>query len=35
MKTDTEIKELINLYIFDALDAEEKAEAEEYLKNPE
>ena len=34
MKTDNEIKELINLYIFDALDADEKAEAEEYLNDP-
>ena len=35
MRSKTEIQELINLYIFGALDANEKAEAEEYLKDPE
>lgn len=35
MRTKAEIQELINLYIFDALEPEEKAEAEEYLKTPE
>lgn len=35
MRSKTEIHELLNLYIFGALDPTEKAEAEEYLKNPE
>ena len=35
MRTKEEIQELINLYIFGALEPSEKAEAEEYLKDPE
>jgi len=35
MKSKTEIQELINLYIFGALENTEIAEAEEYLKDPE
>ena len=35
MRSQEEIQELINLYIFGALDANEKAEAEQYLKDPE
>ena len=35
MRSKTEIQELINLYIFGALEPSEKAEAEEYLKEPE
>ena len=35
MRSEAEIKELINLYIFGGLEPEEKAEAEEYLKTPE
>jgi len=35
MRSKTEIQELINLYIFGSLDATEKVEAEDYLKNPE
>jgi len=35
MRSDQEIKELINLYILGALEENEKAEAEEYIKKPE
>lgn len=35
MRSNKEIQELINLYIFGALDAAEKSEVEEYLKEPE
>ena len=35
MRSDQEIKELINLYILDALEDSERAEAEDYLKQPE
>ena len=35
MRTDQEIKEIINLYILDSLDDNERAEAEEYLKQEE
>ena len=35
MRSEAEIKELINLYIFGALDPGEKTEVEDYLKTPE
>ena len=35
MRSDQEIKELINLYILLALEEDEKSEVEEYLKQPE
>lgn len=34
MRSEAEIKELINLYIFGALDSDEKSEVENYLKTP-
>ena len=35
MRSDQEIKQLINLYILSALEEDEKGEVEEYLKQPE
>jgi anti-sigma-K factor RskA len=35
MRSDKEIRELINLYIFGALDTDEKADAKDYLKQAE
>ena len=35
MRSDQEIKELINLYILSSLEEDEKGEVEEYLKQPE